>query len=76
MTRLVRGLTALIVFVAALFLIPIPYIIFGPGAAVDLNQAITVPGHVSPPGRFYLTDVDLLPGRPAFWIAAKVLPGF
>jgi Lon-like protease len=60
----------------ALFLIPIPYIIFGPGAAVNLNSAITVPGHAPPPGRFYLTDVDLLPGRPAFWVAAKLLPGF
>ena len=76
MARLARALAALTVFVAALFVIPIPYIIFGPGAAVDLNKAITVPGHTSPPGRFYLTDVDLLPGRPAFWIAAKLLPGF
>lgn len=76
MTRLARALVALILIVAALFLIPIPYIIFGPGAAVNLNRAITVPGRASPPGRFYLTDVDLLPGRPAFWAAAKILPGF
>ena len=61
---------------AALFLIPIPYIIFGPGAAVDLTRAITVPGHLSPPGRFYLTDVDLMPGRPFFYAIAKVLPGY
>jgi Lon-like protease len=61
---------------AALFLIPIPYIIFGPGAAVDLNKAVIVPGHAAPPGRFYLTDVDLLPGRPFFYALAKVLPGF
>jgi PDZ domain-containing protein len=61
---------------AILFLIPIPYIIFGPGAAVDLDKAVTVPGHAPPPGRFYLTDVDLLPGRPFFYLAAKVLPGF
>ena len=60
----------------ALFLIPVPYIIFGPGAAVDLNRAIIVPHHSPPPARFYLTDVDLLPGRPAFYITAKVLPGF
>jgi PDZ domain-containing protein len=57
-------------------LIPIPYIIFGPGKAVDLTRAITVPGHVSPPGSFYLTDVDLMPGRPAFYAIAKVLPGY
>jgi PDZ domain-containing protein len=61
---------------AALFLIPIPYIIFGPGAAVDLNRAIIVPDHTPPPSHFYLTDVDLLPGRPAFYVAAKILPGF
>ncbi|HXW51482.1 MAG TPA: S16 family serine protease [Candidatus Acidoferrales bacterium] len=60
----------------ALFLIPIPYIIFGPGAAVDLTRAITVPGHASPPGRFYLTDVNLMPGRPFFYAVAKVLPGY
>ena len=60
----------------ALFLIPVPYIIFGPGAAVDLNRAIIVPHHSPPPARFYLTDVDLLPGRPAFFITAKILPGF
>jgi len=61
---------------AALFLIPIPYIIFGPGSAVDLTRAIMVPGHVSPPGKFYLTDVDLMPGRPFFYAVAKVLPGY
>ena len=60
----------------ALFLIPIPYFIFGPGAAVDLNRAIIVPHHSPPPSHFYLTDVDLLPGRPAFYITAKMLPGF
>jgi Lon-like protease len=61
---------------AALFLVPIPYIIFGPGAAVDLNQAVTVPGHVPPPGRFYLTDVNLIPGRPFFYAVAKMFPGY
>jgi Lon-like protease len=61
---------------AALFLIPIPYFIFGPGAAVDLNRGIIVPHYSPPPSRFYLTDVDLLPGRPAFYITAKILPGF
>lgn len=61
---------------AALFLIPIPYIIFGPGNALDLNAAIIVPLHRPPPGRLFLTDVNLLPGRPAFYAAAKMLPGF
>lgn len=59
-----------------LLLLPIPYIIFGPGAAVDLGRALTVPGHTSPPGRFYLTDVNILPSRPFFYGAAKLLPGF
>ena len=59
-----------------LFLVPLPYIVFGPGAAVNLNSAIVVPNRTSPPGRFYLTDVSVLPGRAAYLVAAKVLPGF
>lgn len=74
--RLVRVLAWLALAAALLFLLPIPFIIFGPGAAVDLNTAIVVPGHSPPPGRFYLTDVSILPGRPAFFVAAKLLPGF
>jgi PDZ domain-containing protein len=35
-----------------------------------------VPGHAPPPGTFYLTDVDLMPGRPFFFALAKILPGF
>jgi len=62
--------------VAPFFVIPIPYIIFGPGAAVDLNKAIVVPNRTPPPGRFFLTDINLLPGRPAYYLAAKILPGF
>lgn len=69
-------LLVLALIAGAFFLIPIPYIIFGPGAAVDLSRAITVPGHVPPPGRFYLTDVNLMPGRPFFYLIARVLPGF
>src|SRR5215469_15909165 len=66
--------TALIMYV--LFYIRLPYYIFGPGAAVDLNGVIAVPGHSPPPGSLFLTDVDVLPGRPAYWAAAKLLPGF
>lgn len=76
MLRVARVLVWPALLAAVLFLYPIPYLIFGPGAAVDLNQAIVVPGHMPPPGRFYLTDVDLLPGRPAYYIVAKLLPGF
>ncbi len=75
-SRLLWALAIAAVVSAALLLIPIPYIIFGPGAAVDLSTAITVPNHHSPPGRFYLTDVNILPGRPFFYATAKVLPGF
>ncbi len=61
---------------AALFLIPLPYYIFGPAAAVDLNAAIAVAHHAPPPGTMYLTDVNVMPGRPFFYLSAKVLPGF
>ncbi|HME80841.1 MAG TPA: S16 family serine protease [Candidatus Eremiobacteraceae bacterium] len=65
----------LIVGLAA-FLIPLPVLVFGPGDAVDLNGLVAVPGHSPPPGILYLTDVKVMPGRPAFYLAAKVLPGF
>lgn len=75
-SRLLLVVAIAAVVAAALLLIPIPYIIFGPGAAVDLSTAITVPNHRSPPGRFFLTDVNILPGRPFFYATAKMLPGF
>src|ERR1700730_18350120 len=59
-----------------LFYIRLPYYIFGPGAAVDLNEVIAITGHSPPPGSLYLTDVNVLPGRPAYYAAAKLLPGF
>ncbi|HLW37430.1 MAG TPA: S16 family serine protease [Candidatus Eremiobacteraceae bacterium] len=75
-TRAALVLGCIAALTAVLCFLPIPYIIFGPGAAVDLSRAINVPGHTPPPGHFYLTDVDVLPGRPIFYIAAKLLPGF
>lgn len=60
----------------ALFYITLPYYIFGPGAAVDLNGVVAVAGHSPPPGSLFLTDVNVLPGRPAYYAAAKLLPGF
>jgi len=75
-TRIAAVLGAIAALLAVLCLLPIPYIIFGPGAAVDLNGAISVPGRASPPGHFYLTDVNVLPGRPIFYVLAKLLPGF
>lgn len=59
-----------------LFYIKLPYYIFGPGAAVDLNGVIAVKGRTPPPGSLFLTDVNVLPGRPAYFAAAKLLPGF
>ncbi|MBC5823268.1 MAG: hypothetical protein GIW99_04720 [Candidatus Eremiobacteraeota bacterium] len=72
------GLALLIglVLAAALFYIPLPYYVFGPGAAVDLNEAISVAGHRPPPGAMYLTDVNVMPGRPAFYAVARMLPGY
>ena len=68
------AITAVVMYV--LFYIRLPYYIFGPGAAVDLNGVIVIAGHSPPPGSLFLTDVDVLPGRPAYWAAAKLLPGF
>ena len=66
--------TAVMMYV--LFYIQLPYYIFGPGAAVDLNGVIAISGHTPPPGSLFLTDVNVLPGRPAYYAAAKLLPGF
>jgi len=60
----------------ALFFIPLPVLVFGPGDAVDLNGLVSVPGHSPPPGILFLTDVKVMPGSPAFYLAGKVLPGF
>jgi len=72
------ALTAVVLaaIAAPLFLIPIPFFIFGPGDAVDLNRVIAVPKHTPPAGTLYLTDVRLFPGRPAYYLAARALPGF
>ena len=67
---------AVIAVVWVLTDIRLPYYIFGPGAAVDLNGVITVQRHSPPPGSLFLTDVDVLPGRPIYYAAAKILPGF
>jgi Lon-like protease len=71
---LTASITVVVLYV--LFYIKLPYVIFGPGAAVDLTAVIRVPGHSPPPGTLFLTDVNVLPGRPAYYAAAKVLPGF
>jgi Lon-like protease len=71
------GLVAIaLVVVALLFFLPLPVLVFGPGAAVDLNTVVDVPGHTPPPGKLYLTDITVMPGRPAFYVVGKLLPGY
>ncbi len=67
------AITVLVVIVGWL---PIPYFIYGPGAAVNLNDAIVVPGRTPPKGSLYLTDIRLFPGRPIMYAVASLLPGF
>lgn len=75
--RLLAVFAAALVITALLFYLPLSkLLIFGPGGAVDLNALVEVPGRSPPPGTLYLTDVTVMPGRPAFYIAAKLLPGF
>jgi len=62
--------------IGPLFLVPIPFFIFGPGDAVDLNHVVSVPNHAPPAGTLFLTDVRLFPGRPAYYVIARALPGF
>jgi PDZ domain-containing protein len=54
----------------------IPFFIYGPGAAVNLNDAIVVPTKTPPPGALFLTDIRLLPGRPIFYAIARIMPGY
>jgi PDZ domain-containing protein len=69
-------LVIVVTVIGALFFIPLPFYIFGPGTAVDLNGVVAVPDHKPPVGNLYLTDVTVMPGRPAFYAAAKTLPGY
>lgn len=55
---------------------PMPYFIYGPGDAVNLNQAIVVPHKTPPSGALFLTDIKLFPGRPVFYAIAKLMPGY
>ena len=59
-----------------LFGLPIPYFVFGPGKAVDLSTVLVVPGYEPPRGQVLLTDVSVLPSRPAYYAVAKIVPGF
>ncbi len=59
---------------AAFSVIPTPYYLLAPGAAVDLSGRIVVGGHAPPPRRFYLTDV-LLARASVLMLAGAALPG-
>jgi PDZ domain-containing protein len=75
--RILSVLAAAMLVTLLLFYLPLPNVlIFGPGGAVDLNALVDVPGHSPPPGTLYLTDVTVMPGRPAFYIVGKLVPGF
>lgn len=68
--------SVLLVVAAILAFWPLPYYIYGPWAADDLNRIVHVKGHQPPPGILLDTSILILPGRPATYIAAKTLPGF
>lgn len=69
-------LAPLAVVVGILAFWPLPYYVYGPWAADDLNHVVHVPGHTPGPGDLYDTSIMILPGRPASYVAGKLLPGF
>lgn len=74
--RFLAAAATAIVIALILFYVPLPVLVFGPGDAVDLNTLVAVPHRSPPRGTLYLTDVKVMPGRPAFYLAGKLLPGF
>jgi PDZ domain-containing protein len=73
---LVIRLVPLAVVVAILAFWPMPYYVYGPWTADDLNDVVHVQGHTPSPGQLYDTSIMILPGRPASYLAGKLLPGF
>jgi len=73
-----RTLVLIVLTLAVAFVgwYPIPFFIYGPGDAVNLNTAIVVPKKTPPSGALFLTDIKLWPGRPAFYAIAKMFPGY
>ena len=69
-------LLALVVIAGFLTFWPLPYYVYAPWAADDLNTLVHVQGHAPPRGSMYDTSIVILPGRPASYLAAKILPGF
>ncbi len=77
--RLKRGLAwgvPIALFVGVMGLWPLPYYIYGPWSADDLDKVVHVQGHTPPPGVLYDTSILVLPGRPSSYIIGTLLPGF
>jgi Lon-like protease len=67
---------ALAVAVGVLAFWPLPYYVYAPWSADDLNRLVHVKGHTPPPGTLYDTSIVILPGRPASYLAGRFFPGF
>jgi PDZ domain-containing protein len=74
--NLLIRLAPLAVVVGILAFWPMPYYVYGPWTADDLNRVVHVQGHTPSPGVLYDTSILILPGRPASYLAGKLLPGF
>ncbi|WP_082137333.1 SepM family pheromone-processing serine protease [Lactiplantibacillus herbarum] len=71
------GLLVAVLVVLALFLVPLPYYIEGPGSANNLKSFVTVKGHPDKrSGKFMLTSVAEAPARPITWLYAQLNPHY
>ena len=70
-------LVVAVLVVLALFLIPLPYYIEGPGSANNLQSFVTIKHHPDKrAGKFMLTSVALAPARPITWLYAQLNPHY
>lgn len=71
------GLLLTVVVILALFLIPLPYYIEGPGTANNLKDFVRVTKHPDKrAGKFMLTSVAQMPARPITWLYAQLNPHY
>lgn len=71
------GLLVVILVVLALFLIPLPYYIEGPGSANNLKTFVTVKRHPDHHrGKFMLTSVAEARATPLMWLYAQLNPHY
>jgi PDZ domain-containing protein len=70
--RGVAGLSAAVLAVGSLALIPTPYYVTAPGMALDTSRAILAEGGHQNPDRFYLLTVFAQPANALFWLWGKV----